>query len=1114
VISAALDPIFCTGAGDRAGKERAMKRTCSGIPLAILVFLLLVPPVFPQDLPAAAPVPSLQARPALEASPQGSASYGGEFDVARSSLRTLMGLLTPDEEKKFMAQWAPQYDFPNAEAKAYYEKLNPLLEELLTLRQAMLQAAREHDAALRETELAWRLDDEEGFREAEGIVLSQKSIILSGEKRARELLAAIEKLGDPPDASGAKKKARRNHMQARAVAEKACGEEAAAPERQLHEGWWILTEKKVNKDQFVTYTGTGVTGTCKVDHPTDGWTATFSHSWTAPPPRIHAGYYYTPNPGAYTGGKTENIGDTVKLSGTVRFDSWKWTGEGPGDGRIDKSIPPTADAETRIWASLDPTMVTGVYGINNKDAKVQTKRGSKTDEATCTFRAPFGPNNDPKSQLFIYIPSYGSGGRGYSCGVTYVYSWDPTGNTVKPFEDKEAPPAPAVGIQAAPAASPQAVDPAEEVRKIKEEDERAKAERIAESEANINNARKYLSTLEGDLSAEKAGKKDAERIRALEFAILQQKSNIHDEENRIASVKSGEIVSTRGPFEEYASALLIESCRKEVRDFTVIQQEQAAAQRLIAILEKYSPEEAEKARKFAERELGPELYASRDVAKAQKAVEQVHALVENKLKAEQAYRESRQEYAARHAAVMDGYVKAAESIKTNSGRALMVLSLGAEILPAMAVQMAYEAGVGFAEGATPSQVAVKAGTSLLIVGGVMGVTRLGGYVLGKMLAPAAAEGAATAGKGAAEVIEGGAPKVGEVFQGAKFADELANNQALVQQAVEKLAGKRQALVAARAAKESPEVIAKLEKEVDELVSSIEGSTLAKRSLKTEVKAAEKAAEGAEAGSAEAARLEKIQKTESAYLEHLAELQAKTRSRMVEDLQKQGYNVEDAWFTTFRNQSSRGVNNDLDLGLFAEMEGKLLKGGKPITLQEFMKDAQKAYDGAFKSVTGRSAKLADQNVTTSAFSEAFPLEWLSKNENLIAAADPASCAKAGQAIINKVQNAMSGPDPFFVNLQKAGASLAKDIRTKLLVRLKKTVPQAPGASPNALTKEALEQAGQHYEEVAKVLDDFAANRIDPLTASRKVRELTGGCSLSEIAKEAGGLLKKLGESQVK
>lgn len=64
-------------------------------------------------------------------------------------------------------------------------------------------------------------DKYEGFREAEGIVLVQKSVILSGEKRARELLAAIEKLGDPPDASEAKKNARRRHQQSRNTAEKA-----------------------------------------------------------------------------------------------------------------------------------------------------------------------------------------------------------------------------------------------------------------------------------------------------------------------------------------------------------------------------------------------------------------------------------------------------------------------------------------------------------------------------------------------------------------------------------------------------------------------------------------------------------------------------------------------------------------------------------------------------------------------------------------------------------------------------------------------------------------------------------------------------------------------------
>ena len=198
----------------------------------------------------------------------------------------------------------------------------------------------------------------------------------------------------------------------------------------------------------------------------------------------------------------------------------------------------------------------------------------------------------------------------------------------------------------------------------------------------------------------------------------------------------------------------------------------------------------------------------------------------------------------------------------------------------------------------------------------------------------------------------------------------------------------------------------------------------------------------------------------------------------------------------------------DLGLIAEFEKPVRKDGQRVSYGQFMKDGQKAYNESYKAVTGRSAGLADQNITTSAHGESFPVSWLKKKiegpfTTLDPPVTPQDFQKAGKAIFTKVENALKGHDPAFVKMQKACASLSKDLKTKVLDKLKNP-PANTGLSP-----QAQQQALSHWQKVQKVMDDFATGNSDPFTTMKKLEQLTGSTNMEHNAREVQKLLNKLG-----
>lgn len=610
---------------------------------------------------------------------------------------------------------------------------------------------------------------------------------------------------------------------------------------------------------------------------------------------------------------------------------------------------------------------------------------------------------------------------------------------------------------------------------------------IAEHEYNIISAQKTANKIRQEMAAEKYPIRREE----LRLQALHMDQNVHDSKDLIESIRTGTIVKTRGPWDEHSAIVLAETARKLREDFQRASQIQASYVRMLKVLDKYNPEEAKKFREKMNGSVVKGIFDPGGFAKAQQALDALHASTKGASQTEQKKLEAQQEKAFDRLEIIERHLKYAETLKSGCDKAIFVGTLFTGMAPGLILSMAYEgACTGYEKGATEAlkNMAIQGGTMLAMAG----IMKAGSWGIGKLLNPKVAQSEVNTFK--------------NILEANKYRQEMEWNKALVNQLKERT----KTFVDCKAT--GGKNYLEIRKALDESVAAVNSSSLAKRIMKNELTALENQIKsGATRDYTELGKCLSQQKIFDNRLQK--SIYPRTDAEMISKLRSQGYNVEKSWFQEYRNACSRGVNADRDLGLLASVERNVTKNGQPVSMGQFMDEAQKAYDASYKSVTGRSAKLADQSITTSAHSESFPVSWLQKKmEGPFTYVEPPVVPqdfdKAGKAIYNKVQNALAGPDPAFVNMKKACASLSKDLKSKVLDRLKNPATTA-GGSP-ASRQAAL----QHWEQVQKVMDDFATDKCDPLTTMKKLQQLTGSTSVSQSAEEVQRLLARLGGTGVK
>jgi len=1009
---------------------------------------------------------------------------GGDVHALMALLRQTQGPFEEIEDQAMMKQYAPYAATASEKAHKGIRAQSELLLEAMIHRELMTQAAWEYDFAIAQNQLAELMQDEDEKEVTAMLAEIQRSIIQDQQTYLESIVKQAEikaQIPTPQELAAEEQEERTN-------AETALGLEnntknSNNPENRLvgylkYEGTFIDVRKpvgyitgtpeqngivKVNGTNSVSFYQTSRTGMGYKPGTQEIWTDDVITSYECAWPTSGTIPIYA-NVTIYGDGSYDWYGGKVPFKVTIK--------DAGSKAHANKGVVSLVAGVGTTWSTAGGDKFSETRPDGEKNYCMYSShimiRVPESGEPYDSEYAPWGRGGyylDGKiSDVSIGKPAQGeyyfyiniADQTNYGVWTAYNrFKWEP------------------VDLSSGVAAKPTQQDPS-----LSDEKNQA----IAEHENNIAAAKKTIESIRREM----AGEKEDKRREELRLQALHMEQNIHDSKDLIESIKTGTIVKTRGPWDEHSAIVLAETSRKMREEFQRASQMQASYVRMLKVLDKYNPDEAKKFRESMNNGVVKGIFDPGGFAKAQQALDALHASAKGASQAEQKKLEAQQGKAFERLEVAERNLRYVENLKSGCDKAIFVGTLFTGMGAGLALSMAYEgACTGVEKGPKEAlkNMAIQ-GATMLAMAGVM---KAGSWGIGKLLNP--------------KVVKSEVNSFKNILEANKYQQEMEWNKALVNQLKEKTAAFEKCK--ATGGKNYLEV----RKALDDAVSAANSSSLAKRIMKNELTVLENQIKSG--ATRDYTKLRECLNTQKIFDNRLQKsIYPRADAEMINKLRSQGYNVEKSWFQEYRNACSRGVNADRDLGLLAKFESQVTKNGQPVSMGQFMDEAQKVYDGSYKAITGRSAKLADQSITTSAHSESFPLSWLQKKmegpfTTLDPPVTPQDFEKAGKAIYNKVQNALTGPDPAFVNMKKACASLSKDLKTKVLDRLKST-PANAGGSP-ASRQAAL----QHWEQVQKVMDDFATDKCDPLSTMKYLQQLTGSTSVSQSAAEVQKLLSKIG-----
>jgi predicted nucleic acid-binding Zn-ribbon protein len=673
-------------------------------------------------------------------------------------------------------------------------------------------------------------------------------------------------------------------------------------------------------------------------------------------------------------------------------------------------------------------------------------------------------------------------------------------------------------------------------------------EAVAFHERNIQSIRRNLERDREELAEET----DLDRRHALEQRILHAQSDIQSERDRIATLKTGTLVHSRSPFDDYAKSRFIQNIARDQRKMETITR---ATEYAYKLAERLPEDKARQIRALADKHLGPELMASLDAQKASDVINTLSSVAQSHWEAER-YK------ADADAAWADAGLQTALSVKNRADQAMEYASMAG----GQSVYMAYQGATGYIEGGPKEAVLRVAGSYNKVTGTVASAYR--GYeedgVKEAFLRVAGSYNEATGwaedfyrGYQAADgdLLEamGGATwkmtKAMAINKGTQFAaNRISQRYAAAPKnasSVTKIAagkktktGKRPTqalgrakqkpsdpnaafnrpltdreikafrgqvadgrtrvtsykktyarLQRARKAKAPPKEIKKLLRELDDRAAKIHGSPQAKIMMKN---------------------LQSSPKNKDLvkrYCNAMDRVHTRTEKRFRSNMAQKGWKTQN--MVPIRNKASgKSVNMDYDIALKEEpwfdSNGKpnpwLTKNGKNAPVVAWQAEAQREWNTAFRAETGQDPSRSFETVTTSTHHEAYAdLKVLEKNGVLDAdkgwaqQTGDVSQAKAWDLRANKKM----GWAEKYVEIARG---TAKDAKRKLLPLLDKNKPKQGTSSYGVWEKHK-----NYWTKVSQVMEDMGSMKLNPMEADRKIRLITGGKSVVEVTEDMGQLM---------
>jgi len=989
-----------------------------------------------------------------------SVNYLADFALMSESISLLMG--EEQHSASVAKKSAPFYLFPSPGVRQDLDQLKPLLMESLELKARIAASASAFDAAWEEVITCASLESEEGVRSALAIAFQHKDELDMLQKKLEVVSGKLKKVGEPRDPVKEYKKIQDEYKSHQESVYKTVPKQLVVPAALPEKGFYRLTEvRNVRGDEYVKVTkGNGVV-------KSEATRSNYEAVELTAPEMIQPGEkveikmkldFRTIEQPFFMQGSTYRLrmiyGASPVRGGITSWDLcavWSY-------------VPVHADEKQRLIVQKY-TEDKCVISLPNRNHILQAIRDKKNPQWKIPLRDQVMFFNTPpafSSLLPMNVPII-------EYDLIELYDHTRPGDMKVLTEDSKKPMFQLTGGEFNTLLMYEWVDEGAPVADAADAlAELAKKQKLAEMDGNIafirGNIRAYREQLE---------KESDPAIRAkLSYQIMTSEADIQAEEDLKKSVETGQYVHTRTNFDDFVRGQFIENIRIEQMRMEEFQRCSASLQRLAALL---PPADADGARDFIARQIAPADVLNMDVAKLRKMADILYKQVEAR---------AAQDVAKGEEEVAEVGLKWASRAKAAADAGMMATSLVAGPW----LNVAYQGGTGAWDGGLtegliraassytmPSFLAAQAYQGYQAGGWTQAGQNVAiSFVTGKVVQYGLTKAFTAVGK----MIK---PTTQEAFELAKFNQARQQGEALVKS------------------------LQRAEAEVIRLrVAVRRGDKGAAEKLKQAL-AAREAQAAAVHENMHAKNYLKYKgdyHTRKIFTEDLDQIHQKTQEKFQANMQSNGWGKSP--LKEFRNASSAGTSGmDYDIGLDEQLAGALVKNGTRATLQQWQKEAQAAWNKAYKEVTGRSAVRSWETVTTSAHPEAYKdLAWLSGNPGAV------SKLWTQQAVdVTRFKNWHMMKDPnlsVYEKLQEMSRGSAKDMQTKLLSNLSK---MANAGGPNAA---ALQKANQHWRKVFGVLDKFGKGDMDPVTASRKIREMTGGKSITETLDDMTTLMETVGK----
>ena len=1049
--------------------------------------------------------------------------YTGAVSAAVEGLRVLQGPLPPEQSKAFEAKWAPYFDHPTEDIVAYLNRLNPLLAQFLAVRAALAAAALDFDAAQGEAALAAYYQNEGATRTALAAGYRHREMMLALRASLAGIAQQIADLGNPPDPLAAQETARRRHRAAAQQVRELFGGSPLDGEWEYSDGRRVVHQAvrqdegglllvySFNRTHFdklyeegegdLTKPGTvrtkkgemmavpGLYDLLEVYEPrADGTLMSFSSDLTTVLRLVTvAGETltfrgYQPADGFFVrsarmeNGTARRLGDVGNNPPVPRGESWN---------AVLAQVTKSGASKVKQYQDLKKqrpedvaALLRGSVSASQQDAAQQQRREARLAEIKAWVEQERKFDVASRVRMIVRADTSMDAPKTPAAIDAAVKARLPAAQAEHEAEIKRreaemiAQMNAELGASAPVAAAPAPAKPdgaaaaAAQAAKEKAEQERARKALIEEREQSLTYLRQKITRARQDL----ADVKDESARRFYEWQIRGWEADMQGERDEIQALQTGERSHTRTAWDEQCLQRMVQQSVEYNRRADTVRKIAAGIERMAGTV---APEEAEELRAFARRQLDAKTMAAADVGQARKAASAVFNKVQGLLQADAAKQDERAAWAGLG-------LEAAENIKGAADVGMQVTSA----FGGQGVMYAYQAATGYVQGGPVE--AVKKAASVYSQAVDYAATAYDGYQEGGWdKAKRDVAWKFVQDKTLAYVVgklqdgpKAPPPTIKEQFEAAKFRQEAEWGESMV-----KDFARRQATLEAAGHNRTttPQELLRLQQEVRQAATAIAGTPAAKNFLKYK-------------GNIRDRRV---------YDAHLRAVYAEVDAKVMEHMGATGYNSREWQLKEFRNADSIGsVNMDRDVGLDEANLTRLLKGGKPVSLHQWQMDAQDAYRKVYQQVTGRSADAAWQTVTTTAHPEAYKdAAWLGKDLGNI---NPAWAPQAADVTRFKAAHTMHDPAnqglPYFARLQEVSRGTAKDMNTKLLPLLRAKKPKTPEAEAK------LQESVRHWQTVQTVLDAYGSGKIDPLAAQRRIYEITGGKSITQVVEDMATMME--------